>query len=161
MLMWASLGTFIRIKTRSLKQHYVTLTTNRGFEKRNSTMHGHTSHKTALLVKLGHILCRKCSLVFPLMSYCLQPFILAGLSPATTRCCSCCFSRQAAYMLLSGTSVNHRAEAELSQDIRGKTRGLSLHKIWPGFTKIAVLYDVSTCIVKFCFSKPRVAVKVT
>ncbi len=37
------------------------------------------SHKTAILVKLGHILQRKCPLVFPLMSYdcsvCLQPFI--------------------------------------------------------------------------------------
>ncbi len=31
----------------------------------------------------------------------------------------------------------------------------------PYFTKIAVLCDVLTCIVKFCFSKPWVAVEVT
>ncbi len=84
-------------------------------------MHVNTSHKAAVLVKLGHILRRKCPLVFPLMSYdfsvCLQPFILAELSPTTTRCCSCSFGLQAAYMLLSGTSVNHRVEAEQSQDI--------------------------------------------
>ncbi len=30
----------------------------------------------------------------------------------TTRCCSCSFDLQAANMLLSGTSVNHRVEAE-------------------------------------------------
>ncbi len=76
-------------------------------------MHVHMSHKTAILVKSGHILY---PLVFPLMSYgcsvCLQPFILAELSPATTRCYSCSFSLQAAYMLLSGTSVNKRVVAE-------------------------------------------------
>ncbi len=39
-------------------------------------------------------------------------FYLAELSSATTRCCSCSFGLQAAYMLLSGTSVNHRVETE-------------------------------------------------
>ncbi len=53
----------------NLKQHCVTLTANCGFEKRNLMMHVHTSHKTAILVKPGHILWRKCPLVFPLMSY--------------------------------------------------------------------------------------------
>ncbi len=77
-----------------------------------------TSHKTAILLQLGHILQRKCPLVFPLMfdncSVCLRPFILAELSPATTPCCSCSFGLQAAYTLLSGTSVSHRVEAEQS-----------------------------------------------
>ncbi len=41
-------------------------------------------------------------------------FYLAEPSPTTTRCCSCSFGLQAAYMLLSGTSVNHRVEAEQS-----------------------------------------------
>ncbi len=84
-------------------------------------MQVNTSHKTAILVKSGHILHRKCPLVFPLMlddcSVCLQPFVLAELSPATTWCCSCSFGLQEAYMLLSGTSVNHRVQAEQSQDI--------------------------------------------
>ncbi len=75
-------------------------------------------HKTAVLVKPGHILRKKCPLVFPLMScdlsVCLQPFMLAELSPTTTHCCSCSFSLQAADMLLSGTSVNYRVEAEQS-----------------------------------------------
>ncbi len=48
-------------------------------------------------------------------------FYLAELSPTTTRCCSCRFGLQAAYMLRSGTSVNHKVEAEQSQDNRGKT----------------------------------------
>ncbi len=78
---------------------------------------------------------------------CLQPFILVKLSPTTTRCCSCSFSLQAADMLLSGTSVNHRIEAEQSKDIRGKTRGHFLHKIQADFTKIAVLCDKLTCII--------------
>ncbi len=60
--------------------------------------------KKAFLVKLGHVV------VFPLMSndrsVCLQ------LSPTTSHCCSCSFSLQAAYMLLSGTSVNHRVEVK-------------------------------------------------
>ncbi len=101
-----------------LKQHYVTLTTNCGLEKRNLTMHVPMSHKTVILVKLGRILRRKYPLVFPLTScdcsVCLQHLILAEVSPATTRCCRCRFSLQAAYMLLSGTSVNYRVEAEQS-----------------------------------------------
>ncbi len=131
-----------------LKQHYVTWTITQCFKKRTLMMHINTLHKTAILVKPSHILWRKCPLVFSLMSYdcsvCLQPFILAELSPATTRCCSCSFSLQAAYMLLSGTSVYRRIEAKQSQDIRGKTRGHFLHKIWPGFTKITVLCVVLT-----------------
>ncbi len=99
----------------SLKQHDVTLTVSYCFEKQNLMMHVNTSHKTAILVKLGHILQRKYPLVFPLMldncSVFLQPFILAELSPAATRCCSCSFGLQEAYMLLSGASVNHRVEA--------------------------------------------------
>ncbi len=39
--------------------------------------------------------------------------------------------------------------------------GHFLQKIWCGFAIFAVLCDVWTCIVKFRFSKPRVAVKVT
>ncbi len=39
-------------------------------------------------------------------------FCSAELSPTTTRCCS--FGLLAAYMSLSGTSVNHRDEAEQS-----------------------------------------------
>ncbi len=48
-------------------------------------------------------------------------FYLVELSQTTAHCRSC--SLQAAYKLLSGTSVNHRVEAEQSWDIRGKTRG--------------------------------------
>ncbi len=84
-------------------------------------------------------------------------FYLAKLSPTTTRCCS--FSLQAAHMLLSGTSMNLRVEAEQSKDIRGKTRRHFFHKMWPACTKIAVLCDVLPCNVKFYFSKPRVTVK--
>ncbi len=84
-------------------------------------MHVNMSHKTVILVKLGHILRRKCLLVFPLMfddcSVCLQPFLLAELSLAITRRCSCSFGLQAAHMLLLGTSVIHRVEAERSKDI--------------------------------------------
>ncbi len=50
-----------------LKQHYVTLTATHCFKKQNLTMHVNTLHKTAILVKTGHILQRKCPLVFPLM----------------------------------------------------------------------------------------------
>ncbi len=81
-------------------------------------MHVNTSHKTTILVKSGHILLRKCPLVFPYdvrQLLCLKPFILVELSPAATRCCR--FSLQEAYMLLSRTSMNHRVEAEQSQDI--------------------------------------------
>ncbi len=61
-------------------------------------------------------------------------------------------------MLPSGTSMNHRVEAEQSEDIRGKTL-FYFRKIWLSFTKIAVLCDVETCIVKCHFLKLRVMVK--
>ncbi len=57
--------------------------------------------------------------------------------------------------------VNHRVEAKQLKDIRGKTRWNTSCQIWPGFTQIAILYDVLTCILKLSFSKPRVKVKVT
>ncbi len=70
----------------NLKQHYVTLTATHCFEKCNLAMQVNASHKTAALVKSGHILQRKCPLVFPLMfddcSVCVQPFNAAELSPA-------------------------------------------------------------------------------
>ncbi len=148
-----------------LKQHYVTLSVMCSFEKPNLMMHVNTPHKATFLVKLGHILQRKCPLVFPLMSsdssVCLQPLILAEWSTTAACCCSCSFSLQAAHMLLSGTSVNHRVEAEWSEDIRGKTRGHFFCNIWPGFTKISVLCNVWTCIIKFRFSELRFMVKVT
>ncbi len=88
----------------TLKQHYVTLIKTHCFKKRNLTMHVNTSHKTAIFVKPDHILQRKCPLIFLLMSHdcsvCLQPLILAELSPAMTCCCTsasacrrptCCF----------------------------------------------------------------------
>ncbi len=48
------------INRNALKQHYVTLTAAHCFEKRNLTMHADTSHKAAVVVKLGHIFQRKC-----------------------------------------------------------------------------------------------------
>ncbi len=67
-------------------------------EKWNWKMYVNTSHQTTILVKPDLILQRKCPLVFPLMfddcSACLEPFILAELSPATTQCSfghACCF----------------------------------------------------------------------
>ncbi len=75
---------------------------------------------------MGHILWKKKSSGFPsdvLQLLCLPAaFYLVELSPTTTHCCSCSFGLQAAFMLLSGTSMNRRVKAEQSSDIRGKTR---------------------------------------
>ncbi len=75
----------------------------------------------------------KMSFGFPpdvLQLLCLSAaFYLAELSPTTAYCCSCSFSLQAADMLLSGTSMNHRVETEQSEDIRGKTREHLVHEI--------------------------------
>ncbi len=107
--------------------------------KLNLIIHIIMSHKTAILMNRV-IFKDKMSSGFPsdvLPLLCVSAaFYLVELSPAATRCCSFCL--QAAYMLLSGTSVNHRVEAEQSKDIRGKTKGLFLRKIWPGSTKTAV-----------------------
>ncbi len=43
---------------KHLKQHYVTLTTTRGFDKQNLMTPVNTSHKTAIFVEPGHILWR-------------------------------------------------------------------------------------------------------
>ncbi len=73
--------------------------------------------KTTILVKLGHILQKKKagsgfpSDVLRLLAL-SAAFYLVEMSTTTTCCCS--FSLQAAYMLPSGTSVNHRVEAERS-----------------------------------------------
>ncbi len=85
-----------------------------------------------------------------LYSYCKM------LDKKSTRCCSCSFGLQAAYVLLSGTSVNYKVETEQSQVIRGKTEDIL--SIWPALTKIGVLCNALMCIIKFRFSKPRVAV---
>ncbi len=58
--------------------------------------------------------------------------------------------QQVAHMLLSGTSVNHRIEAEQLQ-IRGKTENLFLHKVWPIFTKMTVLCGILTYVIQFWF----------
>ncbi len=46
-----------------LKQQYITLTTTQCFEKQSLTLQVQTSHRTTILVKLGHILWRNCPLV--------------------------------------------------------------------------------------------------
>ncbi len=74
-------------------------------------------------------------------------FYLAELPPTTTCCCSC--SLCVAFRNLRESQSWGRAVAEHF-----------LHKIWPSFTKIAVLDDVLACIVKFGFSS-LVVVKVT
>ncbi len=78
-------------------------------------MHVSMLHKIQFLVKSGHILQKKCLLVFPLMlddsSACLQPFILAS-----------CHSPLLQLQLRSAGSLhvafrnfmNHRVEAEQS-----------------------------------------------
>ncbi len=101
-----------------LQKHYVTLTEIYVFEKRNLKMYVNMLHKTVIFGKPGHSLGRKCPLVFPsdvLRLLCLSAaFYSAELSPTTSCCCSCSFSLQAVYVLLSGTSVNHRVEGEQS-----------------------------------------------
>ncbi len=78
--------------------------------------------------KTGSYFTEKMSSGFPsdvLQLFCLSAaFYLAELSPTTTRCCSCSFNLQAAYTLLSGTSVNHRVEAEQSRTSEGKPQDI-------------------------------------
>ncbi len=61
-LRWSSLSIppgledVVVLQKENLKQHYVTLTVTRGFEKQHLMMQINTSHKkTAILVKQGHI----------------------------------------------------------------------------------------------------------
>ncbi len=129
--------------------------------KRNLMMHINTPNKKAVLVKSSHILWKKNVLWFslwcPFTALSVCSLLFSKAVATMTRCCS--FSLQAAYMLLSGTSVNHRVEAEQSKDIRGKTREHFLCKIWPDFTKISVLWNVVRCIFKYHFLKPQVVMK--
>ncbi len=125
----------------NLKQHYVTLTTTRGFEKWNLLMLINTSNETAILVKLGGVSWSKCRLVFPLMSYdCSdsQRFLKATCRPPADWSCSC---RQ---QVVVG---DKRLQTVQSEDIRGKTRRHFLQKTRPSFTKTAVLCDILTSAV--------------
>ncbi len=134
-------------------------------------MHISTSHKTAILVKPGSYFTEKMSSGFPsdvLRLLCLSAaFYLVELSPTTTRCCCCSFSLQAAYMLLSGTSVNHSVEAEQWEDIRGKTRGHFVHKYDPVLLKLlfyAMYERASLSFVSLSLSQSKlhsVALKVS
>ncbi len=71
-----------------LKQHYVTLTATRGFEKRNLTMHVNMSHKT-ILEKTGHIFWRWCPTT-ALPQLCgSRGFLKATCILPADRSCSC------------------------------------------------------------------------
>ncbi len=48
----------------------------------------------------------------PVTALSVCSLLFSELSPTTTCCCSCSFGLQAAYMLLSRTSVIHRVVAE-------------------------------------------------
>ncbi len=104
-----------------LKQNCVTLTTTHSYEKWNFTIHINMMQKNSNFSETGSHFMEKMSSGFPsdvLRLLCLSAaFYLAELSSTTTCCCS--RSLQAADMLLSGTSVNHR----------GKTRGHFVCKI--------------------------------
>ncbi len=107
-----------------LKQHDVTLTANCGFGNQNLMMHVHTSHKTAILIKPGYILWRKCPLVFPLMSY--------DCSDSTLW-----FTKLHVGCLQTSKGI--------PEDILSVKYDLVLLKM---------LFYIWTCIIKFRFSKP-------
>ncbi len=113
-------------KPTALDSEYCGLTATHCFEKQKLKMHVNASHKTAIFVKSGHILLIICPLVFPLMfddcSVCLQPFILAELSPATTRCCSCSFGLQAAYMFLFRNLCELRQSSRRTSSLQNMTQ---------------------------------------
>ncbi len=58
----------------------------------------------------------------------LHIFIEASCLPTTTRCCSCSFDLQAAYVLLSGTSLNHRLRQSSRRTSEGKPEDILLVK---------------------------------
>ncbi len=107
----------------------------------------------------------KCPLVFPLVSfYCSASALWFTEVPESSMLASCRLRLQLQHQALvvdSSAKIKGCRQTEQSSNIRGKTSGYFLINIWCDFTKIAVLYNVLTRIVKFCFSKQWVAVKVT
>ncbi len=79
----------------------------------NLTMRVNTSHKATILVKPGHILQKRMPSLFSSnVLLCISAaFYSVELSSTTTHCCSCSIGLQAAYTLLSGTSMHHWVEA--------------------------------------------------
>ncbi len=116
------------------------------------------SHKTEILVKSGRIfLQKKMSSDFSsdvLQLHCLSAaFYLAELSPTTYPLLQLQLrsagSLHAAFRNLHESQSWGRAVVGHQRE----TRGHFPHKIWPNFTKIAVLCDVLMCIVRFSFLK--------
>ncbi len=128
-------------------------------------MHVHTLHKTAILVKPGHILCRKYPLVFPLMSTdCSASTLWFTEDPKSNVWASCRLKQQLQHRVVAGDSsakTKGCRHTEQSSNTRRKTGWYFLHKIRSSFTKIAVLCDIWMYIVKFHSSKPQFTVKVT
>ncbi len=85
-------------------------------------------------------------------------FHLAELSLTTTHCCSCSFGLQAAYMLLSGTSINHRVKTEQLSDIRGKPEDVFTIKYDPVLLKLLICATNYHASLSFVF---EVAVKLS
>ncbi len=114
-------------------------------------------------MKPGHILQRRCPLFFFLWcpttaQLCdSQRILKATRRLPADRSCS-----RSSEQLFWTASLHKRLKTDRAVvGFQGKTRGHFLHKLWPGFTSVAVLCDILTCIVKFCFSKPWVAVTLT
>ncbi len=116
-------------------------------------MHVHMSHETTIWEKPGHILWKWCpATALPQLCDSRRFLKATGRLPADRSC----------HRVVAGDSSVIRKgcrQTEQSSDIRGKTRGHFPCEIWPDFTKIAVLCDVLTCIIKFLFSKQWVTVK--
>ncbi len=114
-------------------------------------------HKTAILVKSGHFT-EKMSAGF---SSDVQ--WLLCLSAAFYFSGSVTSNDLVRHLQLWSANSQHVAFRILreSQSWGRAVTGHHLNKIWPVFTQIVVLCDIWTCIVKFCFSKQWVLVKVT
>ncbi len=79
-------------------------------------MHVNTLHKTTVLVKPGHILWRKCPLVFPLMSYdcSVCSLLLSGAVLNNDLLLQLQLQSAGSLHVAFRISVNHRVEAEQS-----------------------------------------------
>ncbi len=112
-----------------LKQHCVTLTATCGLEKQKLTMHINMLHKTAILVKLGHILRKICPLVFPPMS------------------CECCVFAAFYFATPSPTTTLLQLQLQLA----GSMLLSGYQNFFQNLTEIAVLCNVLMCVLSFIF----------
>ncbi len=133
--------TTFKIQYPNLKQQYVTLTPTQGFEKRNIIMLINIWHKTAILVKPGHILFLWFSLWCPTTALSVCSFLFSEAVPNNYLLLQ--LQLQSAGSLHVAFRNLRKSQSWGQRTLDGKPENMSSVKYDPHFIKTAILWNIS------------------